>query len=146
MLRQRFFDLRAFVQPHQACRERIRERFRACWKCCLPVSTRIAWNRSPMASFISLAATVLSTPPETAPIYRLVSKSTHRLDEEQRHTTWAESPTSFRIRIISFSVKFSISQSARAPQTLRAKLLRISVPRAVCEISGWSWIPVVHSN
>lgn len=33
-----------------------------------PLSTRIAWNRFPIASCISFAATVESTPPETAPM------------------------------------------------------------------------------
>jgi hypothetical protein len=43
--------------------------------------------------------------------------------------------------MISFSMKFSISQSARALQMFLAKLPKMSVPLAVWEISGWSWIP-----
>jgi hypothetical protein len=68
-----------------------------------PLSTRTAWNRSPMASCMSFAATVESTPPLTAP------------------RTCPLSPTKARILAISLSTNLAMVQSCFAPHIPTAK-------------------------
>ena len=90
-----------------------------------PLSTNTAWNRLPIARFRSTAATLLSTPPLTAPI------------------TWPSSPTSSRIRAIASFTNEPISQSAFAPQIPNTKFLSITRPWGVCVTSGWNWMPYI---
>mmetsp|Transcript_5484 Transcript_5484/g.23215 ORF Transcript_5484/g.23215 Transcript_5484/m.23215 type:complete len:240 (+) Transcript_5484:752-1471(+) len=88
-----------------------------------PLSTRTAWKRSPMARFMSTAATVESTPPLTAPMTRPVS------------------PTVARMVATASSTKPFMLQSQEQPQMFLTKLLSMVTPPGVCWTSGWNWRP-----
>ena len=74
---------------------------------------------SPMAEWMSVAATVESTPPDSA-------------------QTTRPSPTCSRMRAVDSSMNDLMVQSPVHPQTPKAKLRRISVPCSVCATSGWN--------
>jgi hypothetical protein len=77
----------------------------------------VSW--SPMASWISTAATALSTPPERPQITRPLP-------------TWA------RILAISVDLKCAMLQSPGRPAMRRTKLPISALPRGVCATSGWN--------
>ncbi len=81
---------------------------------------QVSW--SPIASWISTAATELSTPPERPQITRPF-------------------PTCSRILAIACWRNAAMVQSPLQPATLRAKLRRSSVPCGVCTTSGWKSVP-----
>ena len=83
-------------------------------------NTHVSW--SPTALWVSSAATLESTPPESPQI------------------TWP-SPTWARIRSICSSAIEAADQSIERPQMSRRKVSRICVPYGVCTTSGWNWIP-----
>ncbi len=80
-------------------------------------------SRSPMARWISSAATVESTPPD------------------KPQTTLPVSPTWVRMRAVASSMKEAIVQSPVQPQTSKANRRRISAPCSVCTTSGWNSRP-----
>ena len=78
---------------------------------------QVSW--SPTASWISTAATALSTPPESPQITRPLP-------------TWA------RILAISLDLKCAMLQSPAKPAMRRTKLPISCPPRGVCATSGWN--------
>ena len=84
-----------------------------------PWSTKMQVSWSPTASWISTAATALSTPPERPQITRPLP-------------TWA------RILAISLDRKCAMLQSPGSPAILRTKLPMSWAPRGVCATSGWN--------
>mmetsp|Transcript_18070 Transcript_18070/g.40073 ORF Transcript_18070/g.40073 Transcript_18070/m.40073 type:complete len:227 (+) Transcript_18070:830-1510(+) len=87
------------------------------------LSTMMAWKRLPIAFCSRQAATVLSTPPDTAPI------------------TWPVGPTrSLTSLMKSFAISFMF-QSVGALHTPTTKFCRISFPRTECVTSGWNCRP-----
>mmetsp|Transcript_5660 Transcript_5660/g.24022 ORF Transcript_5660/g.24022 Transcript_5660/m.24022 type:complete len:314 (-) Transcript_5660:349-1290(-) len=84
-----------------------------------PLSTKQQCRRSPIARCTSVAATALSTPPESAQM------------------TCASGPTfSFTIAICSSST-FCMDQPAVRPAMSNRKRLIVSNPRSLCVTSGW---------
>ena len=88
-----------------------------------PLSTNTHVSRSPIALWISAAATDESTPPDSPQITRL-------------------SPTRSRIRSASISANSLIRQLPSHPQISYTKFRRMSVPCGVCVTSGWNCTPV----
>ncbi len=80
-------------------------------------------SRSPMARWMSSAATELSTPPERAQI------------------TLPFGPTRSRIAPIASSAKPFIVQLPESLQSPKRKARSISLPRGVCTTSGWNCTP-----
>ena len=78
-------------------------------------------KRSPIALWISAAATLESTPPDSPQITR------------------PSLPTWVRIRATASSTKLAIDQSPFALQMPNKKLPSNSAPRGVCTTSGWNW-------
>jgi hypothetical protein len=83
-------------------------------------------SRSPIASWISTAATELSTPPERPQITRPAS------------------PTCSRMRSIASCLKAAMVQSPAQPQTTCTKLERSRAPSGVCTTSGWNCTPYIR--
>ncbi len=83
-------------------------------------NTQVSW--SPIASWISTAATAESTPPERPQITLPLP-------------TWA------RIFSIASSRKARMVQSPVRPETLRTKLRISLAPSGVCTTSGWNISP-----
>ena len=77
---------------------------------------------SPIASWISTAATAESTPPESPQITRPL-------------------PTWSRMRAIASSLNCAIVQSPGRPATLWTKFARSLAPSGVCTTSGWNIRP-----
>mmetsp|Transcript_46688 Transcript_46688/g.130221 ORF Transcript_46688/g.130221 Transcript_46688/m.130221 type:complete len:229 (+) Transcript_46688:919-1605(+) len=88
-----------------------------------PLSTRMAWKRSPIARCMRTAATVESTPPDTAPM------------------TWPSGPTVSRTAVMKRSARSFMFQSCGALQIPTTKFLRMSLPRGEWVTSGWNWRP-----
>ena len=78
---------------------------------------QVSW--SPIASWISTAATALSTPPDSPQMTRPL-------------------PTCARILAISLERKCAIDQSPGSPAMRRTKLPISAPPRGVCATSGWN--------
>ena len=93
----------------------------------LPWSTNTQVSWSPIASWISTAATAESTPPERPQITRPLP-------------TWA------RIFSIASSRKARMVQSPVRPATLRTKLRISLAPSGVCTTSGVEHQPVIFSR
>ena len=88
-----------------------------------PLSTKMQVCRSPIALWMSTAATLESTPPESPQI------------------TDSFGPTCARIDATASSTKEPIVQSPLSPQTPKRKFPRICAPCAVWVTSGWNWTP-----
>src|SRR5436305_339907 len=84
-----------------------------------PWSTNTHVSCSPIASWISTAATALSTPPDRPQITRPL-------------------PTCSRISAIFASLKLAMVQSPAQPHTWRTKLASNLPPSGVCTTSGWN--------
>ena len=104
---------------------RSRKRFRTCfassWRS-TPLSTKMQVRRSPIARWISSAATAESTPP-------------------LRPQTTLPSPTCRRMRAVASSMNDAIVQSPVQPQTSNANAAGSRRPRSVCATSGWNSRP-----
>ena len=88
-----------------------------------PVSTKMQVRRSPIARCRSAAATVESTPPDSAQITRPAGACS-------------------RIRATALSMNESGVQSGLAPQTAEQEVRAGSrLPRSVCTTSGWNCTP-----
>mmetsp|Transcript_21332 Transcript_21332/g.63932 ORF Transcript_21332/g.63932 Transcript_21332/m.63932 type:complete len:277 (+) Transcript_21332:892-1722(+) len=88
-----------------------------------PLSTNTQCRRSPRTLCTSVAATVESTPPESAQM------------------AWSSGPTCASIFLsVSLSTS-SIVQSAARPAMSVRKCLIMSRPPSVCITSGWNWRP-----
>mmetsp|Transcript_69985 Transcript_69985/g.137585 ORF Transcript_69985/g.137585 Transcript_69985/m.137585 type:complete len:238 (+) Transcript_69985:571-1284(+) len=90
-----------------------------------PLSTRIAWKRFPMALCMSTAATVESTPPDTAPITCPLGPTVTRTCSMKRSAS---------------SVMFHVVGAWHTPTT---KLASTSLPRGECVTSGWNCRPYI---
>ena len=87
-----------------------------------PWSTNTQVSCSPMARWISAAATLESTPPE-------------------RPSSTCRSPTCVRMRATASATWSCITQSGRAAQMPSTKRSSIALPCAVCVTSGWNCTP-----